>query len=41
MLLIVYLILNMGMKEFVKLGLNLNITILNFISTPAPTDGKD
>jgi len=29
------------MKEFVKLGLNLNITILHFISTHTSTDGKD
>jgi hypothetical protein len=29
------------MKEFVKLRLKLNITILHFISTHTPTDGKD
>jgi hypothetical protein len=41
MLLMLYLILNLQLKEFVKLRLNLNITILHFISTHAPADGKD
>jgi hypothetical protein len=29
------------MKEFVKLNLNLNITIFSFVSIHASTDGKD